>query len=57
MATTADFRNGLVLMYNNDLHVITEFQHVKPGKAPPLCAPKCAISRLAECWIIRSTPG
>ena len=34
MATTADFRNGLVLMYNNDLHVITEFQHVKPGKGP-----------------------
>ncbi|MBC6990302.1 MULTISPECIES: elongation factor P [Hymenobacter] len=34
MATTADFRNGLVLEYNNDLYVITEFQHVKPGKGP-----------------------
>ncbi|WP_375435142.1 elongation factor P [uncultured Hymenobacter sp.] len=34
MATTADFRNGLVLNYNGDLHVITEFQHVKPGKGP-----------------------
>lgn len=32
MATTADFRNGLVLNYNNDLFQITEFQHVKPGK-------------------------
>jgi len=25
MASTADFRNGLVLKYNGDLHVITEF--------------------------------
>lgn len=32
MATTADFRNGLCLEYNNDLFVIVEFQHVKPGK-------------------------
>jgi elongation factor P len=34
MATTADFRNGLVLDYNDDLYVIVEFQHVKPGKGP-----------------------
>ncbi len=34
MATTADFRNGLVIEYNNDLYAITEFQHVKPGKGP-----------------------
>ncbi|MGR3812391.1 elongation factor P [Jiulongibacter sp. NS-SX5] len=34
MATTADFRNGLVIEYNNDLYIITEFQHVKPGKGP-----------------------
>ncbi|MBM3404022.1 MAG: elongation factor P [Bacteroidetes bacterium] len=34
MATTADFRNGLVLDYNNDLYMIVEFQHVKPGKGP-----------------------
>lgn len=32
MATTADFRNGLCIEYNNDLYIITEFQHVKPGK-------------------------
>ena len=32
MATTADFRNGLCLEYNNDLYTIVEFQHVKPGK-------------------------
>jgi elongation factor P len=34
MATTADFRNGLVLEYNNDLYTIVQFQHVKPGKGP-----------------------
>jgi elongation factor P len=32
MATTADFRNGLCLVWNNDLFTIVEFQHVKPGK-------------------------
>lgn len=34
MATTADFRNGLCILYNNDLYTITQFQHVKPGKGP-----------------------
>ncbi|MCA6073839.1 elongation factor P [Fulvivirga sedimenti] len=34
MATTADFKNGLCLEYNNDLYTIVEFQHVKPGKGP-----------------------
>lgn len=32
MATTADFRNGLCIEYNNDLYTIVSFQHVKPGK-------------------------
>jgi elongation factor P len=32
MATTADFRNGLYIEFNNDLYSIVEFQHVKPGK-------------------------
>lgn len=34
MATTADFKNGLCLEFNNDLFAIVEFQHVKPGKGP-----------------------
>jgi len=34
MATTADFRNGLCMELNGELFVITEFQHVKPGKGP-----------------------
>ncbi|MCD4683326.1 MAG: elongation factor P [Bacteroidales bacterium] len=34
MASTSDFKNGLVLEMNNDLMSIVEFQHVKPGKGP-----------------------
>lgn len=34
MPTTADFRNGLCIEFNNDLYVIVDFQHVKPGKGP-----------------------
>lgn len=34
MASTADFKNGLVIEFNNDLCTIVQFQHVKPGKGP-----------------------
>ncbi len=34
MATTADFKNGLVLNIDGQLWQIIEFQHVKPGKGP-----------------------
>ena len=34
VATTADFKNGLVLKIDNKLQQIVEFQHVKPGKGP-----------------------
>lgn len=29
---TGDFRNGLSILYNNEIYTIVEFQHVKPGK-------------------------
>ncbi len=32
MASTADFRNGLVLEIDGQLYQLTYFQHVKPGK-------------------------
>ncbi|MCD6329117.1 MAG: elongation factor P [Candidatus Cloacimonetes bacterium] len=32
MASTADFRNGMVINFKDNLFVIVEFQHVKPGK-------------------------
>jgi elongation factor P len=34
MATTTDFKNGLFIEFNNDIYVIVNFQHVKPGKGP-----------------------
>ncbi|MDY6050224.1 MAG: elongation factor P [Corynebacterium sp.] len=34
MASTADFKNGIVLKMDNKLQQIIEFQHVKPGKGP-----------------------
>ena len=30
--STADFKNGMCIEYNNKLWTISEFQHVKPGK-------------------------
>ncbi|MFL5546688.1 MAG: elongation factor P, partial [Gemmatimonadales bacterium] len=32
MASTADFRNGLVLEIEGQLFQLVYFQHVKPGK-------------------------
>ena len=40
MASTADFRNGLVIEFNDDLHTIVSFQHVKPGKGTGICKNK-----------------
>jgi elongation factor P len=34
MASTSDFKNGLVMNFNGELYSIVEFQHVKPGKGP-----------------------
>ncbi|MCX7798677.1 MAG: elongation factor P [Melioribacter sp.] len=31
MATTSDFRPGMVIRWNNELWTIVEFQHVNPG--------------------------
>lgn len=32
MATTSEFRNGMVIRLEGELFTIVEFQHVKPGK-------------------------
>jgi len=34
VASTSDFKNGLVLKIDGQLWTITDFQHVKPGKGP-----------------------
>jgi elongation factor P len=32
MADTGDIRKGLCMDYNNDIYVVTDFQHVKPAR-------------------------
>ena len=34
MASTSDFKNGVILRRKDNLWKIIEFQHVKPGKGP-----------------------
>ncbi len=34
MASTSDIRNGFCFEHNNDIFVVIEFLHVKPGKGP-----------------------
>ncbi|RMG77289.1 MAG: elongation factor P [Bacteroidetes bacterium] len=32
MASVSDFRNGMTIKLNGEIWIVTEFQHVKPGK-------------------------
>ncbi|NRB51958.1 MAG: elongation factor P [Saprospiraceae bacterium] len=32
MASTSDIKRGMCIVHNNDIFIIVEFQHVKPGK-------------------------
>ncbi|NIR52046.1 elongation factor P [candidate division KSB1 bacterium] len=32
MASVSDFRNGMAIRHHGDIWIVTEFQHVKPGK-------------------------
>jgi len=34
VATSNDLKNGMVLVFDNQLWSVVEFQHVKPGKGP-----------------------
>lgn len=34
MASTADFKNGMCLMFKGEIYSIASFLHVKPGKGP-----------------------
>ena len=34
MATTADLKNGMYIMFNGKPCAVVYFQHVKPGKGP-----------------------
>lgn len=32
MPSVSDFRRGMAIMFNDEIYLITEYQHVKPGK-------------------------
>ena len=34
MGTTADIKNGSIILHRNSRMKVVEFQHVKPGKGP-----------------------
>jgi len=34
MASTSDFKNGMCMMFKDEIYTIVQFQHVKPGKGP-----------------------
>jgi elongation factor P len=55
MATTADFRNGLCIEFNDDLYTIVQFQHVKPGKGPAFVRTK--LKSLTTGKVIENTFG
>ena len=38
--TTADFKTGMTILYNNQIFTIVDFQHVKPGKGAAIVKAK-----------------
>lgn len=53
MATTADFRNGMVINLKGTLYTIVEFLHVKPGKGGAFVRTK--LKRLSDGSILERT--
>ena len=50
MASTSDFKNGLIFERKNQLWKIVEFQHVKPGKGPAFVRTKLKNVKLVKFW-------
>ena len=53
MATTADFRNGMVISLKGNLYTIVEFLHVKPGKGGAFVRTK--LKRLSDGSVLEKT--
>lgn len=53
MASTSDFRNGLILRLKNDLWSVVDFQHVKPGKGGAFVRTK--LKRLRTGQVVEET--
>ena len=52
MASTSDFKNGLILRMKESLWKIVEFQHVKPGKGAAFVRSKLKILQQVRLWKI-----
>jgi len=51
MASTSDIKNGLCMVFNNDIYRVVEFQHVKPGKGAAFVRTKlksCTSGRVVD---------
>ncbi|HOJ04819.1 MAG TPA: elongation factor P [Bacteroidota bacterium] len=57
MGSTTDFRNGLILRFNGDLHVIVEWRHHKPGKGGAMVLTKLRNMRTGSSFEQRFRPG
>jgi len=57
MGSSTDFRNGLIIRFNNDLHVIVEWRHHKPGKGGAMVQTKLRNMRTGASFEQRFRPG
>lgn len=57
MGSTTDFRNGLVIRFNGELHQIVEWRHHKPGKGGAMVQTKLKNLRTGSSFENRFRPG
>jgi elongation factor P len=57
MGSTTDFRNGLIIRFNGDLHQIVEWRHHKPGKGGAMVQTKLRNMRTGSAFEHRFRPG
>ncbi len=57
MGSTTDFRNGLVIRFNGELHQIVEWRHHKPGKGGAMVQTKLKNMRTGASFENRFRPG
>jgi elongation factor P len=57
MGSTTDFRNGLIIRFNGELHQIVEWRHHKPGKGGAMVQTKLRNMRTGGAFEQRFRPG
>lgn len=57
MGSTTDFRNGLIIRFNGELHQIVEWRHHKPGKGGAMVQTKLRNMRTGSSFEQRFRPG